>query len=552
MKSRIVLSLCVIVLGLALAACNTPAPLPEAPTPIPTLIPATMPAPGAQNTPQPGVVLPKTAPAAAEGEATYAEKCAGCHGPDGSGVVEGSRDFTDVDYLRAAAPVDFFAVVTNGSGNMPAFKDELSDDERWNATYFLWSFAVPASQLSQGQTVYETAGCVACHGADGQGAIPQAAKSTADFIAQHPAQQYYQSVSAGKGIMPAHQDRLSAEDRWAAVEFVRSFGYQNASKSAAGSPQKGRRSSRRYAIADREKGADPGSGPRCASECIRLAPFNGSDQPVHPHIESIPIPARNDKQRCGRIDHLHTAPEILQVKIEVSSQVELVEHHRIDRGEHTGILVGLVMALGNAGDDDGTRPAPKSNSAGQTRLPTFSMKSRSTLSSGSWGKADRIIGASRWQLPPVLICTAGMPAARTCSVSILEARSPSITAGRTSTGSRFEVARIMLVLPAPGDAMILTARTPDLWKALRFSAATASFALRMRSRTGMSAIITHLNAIHAQFAAARHPQPGASAVRAGRGQRRGGPQLAVRNPGTSRSRGDAENPGSHFRPACPC
>lgn len=230
MKARIVLSLCVIVLGLALAACSTPAPLPEAPTPIPTLIPATLPPPGAQNTPQPGVVLPRTAPVAANGEAIYAESCADCHGPDGAGVVEGSRDFTDVDYLRAAAPVDFYAVVTNGTGDMPAFKNELSDEERWNTTYFLWSFAVPASQLSLGKTVYEAAGCVACHGAEGQGAIPQAAKFSADFIAQHPAQQYYQSVSAGKGIMPAHQDRLSAEERWATVEYVRSFGYQSASK----------------------------------------------------------------------------------------------------------------------------------------------------------------------------------------------------------------------------------------------------------------------------------------------------------------------------------
>ncbi len=30
--------------------------------------------------------------------------------------------------------------------------------------------------------------------------------------------------------MPAHQDRLSAEERWAAVEYVRTFGYKPASK----------------------------------------------------------------------------------------------------------------------------------------------------------------------------------------------------------------------------------------------------------------------------------------------------------------------------------
>lgn len=230
MKTKILPTLCVILLGLILAACNTPAPLPEAPTRIPTLIPATMPAPDAGNTPQPGVVLPSSAPDAVAGLAVYQEKCATCHGPDGKGKVEGSRDFTDVSYMRGAAPVDFFAVVTNGSGNMPAFKDELSDDERWNATWALWSFAVPAAQIAQGKTVYETAGCVNCHGAKGEGVIPQARHFTPDFIPQFPAQQYYQSVSAGKGIMPAHQDRLSEEDRWAAVEYVRTFGYQTASK----------------------------------------------------------------------------------------------------------------------------------------------------------------------------------------------------------------------------------------------------------------------------------------------------------------------------------
>ena len=231
MKPKILLSLCVILLSLALTACSHPPPLPEPPpTPIPTLIPATEPPPGAQNTPQPGVTLPTTPPDATAGLAVYTEQCAGCHGADGKGKVEGSRDFTDVDYMRGAAPVDFFAAITNGKGKMPAFKDKLTDEQRWNATWALWSFAVPAAEIAQGKTVYESAGCVNCHAANGQGAIPQARKFTPDFIPQHPAQQYYQSVSAGKGIMPAHQDRLSPEDRWAAVEYVRTFGYKPASK----------------------------------------------------------------------------------------------------------------------------------------------------------------------------------------------------------------------------------------------------------------------------------------------------------------------------------
>ena len=46
MKRTIVLLALGVLILAALAACNTPQPLPVAPTPIPTLIPATMPEPG--------------------------------------------------------------------------------------------------------------------------------------------------------------------------------------------------------------------------------------------------------------------------------------------------------------------------------------------------------------------------------------------------------------------------------------------------------------------------------------------------------------------------
>ena len=232
MKTKILLSLCVILLSLVLAACSHPPPLPEPPpTPIPTLIPATEPPPGAQNTPQPGVTLPTSPPDATAGLAVFQEQCAGCHGADGKGKVEGSRNFTDVDYMRGAAPRRFLRGRHERQGRHARVQGQaVPTKQRWNAIWSLWSFAVPAAEIAQGKTVYESAGCVNCHGANGQGAIPQARKFTADFVPQHPAQQYYQSVSAGKGIMPAHQDRLSAEERWAAVEYVRTFGYKPASK----------------------------------------------------------------------------------------------------------------------------------------------------------------------------------------------------------------------------------------------------------------------------------------------------------------------------------
>ena len=58
--------------------------------------------------------------------------------------------------------------------------------------------------------------------------------------------------------------------------------------------------------------------------------------------------------------------------------------------------------------------SPTRNSAGQTRLPTFSITSRSISASGTDGSAERTMLASRWHSPPkpesVLICVTG-----TCS-----------------------------------------------------------------------------------------------------------------------------------------
>jgi cytochrome c oxidase cbb3-type subunit III len=226
--TRLTLLTVTVFLALAVAACNSPQPLPTAPTPIPTLLPATLPPP---TTPTPravaaNIVFPAAPPSAKSGETAYQSKCASCHGSDGKGKVEKARNFTDIDYMRGAAPAEFFEVITAGKDQMPAFNKDLTDDDSWNTVYYLWSFSVKPEQLAKGKTTFE-ANCVACHGPDGKGAIPQAPNFTKpEFIASRPATELYQSVSGGKGIMPAWQDRLSADDRWNAIEYVRSFGYQ--------------------------------------------------------------------------------------------------------------------------------------------------------------------------------------------------------------------------------------------------------------------------------------------------------------------------------------
>ncbi len=213
---------------LVLTACSTPQPLPVAPTGIPTLPPATLP-PLVTPTPRPaavGIVFPASAPSAAAGEAIYRARCVSCHGVDGKAQVAGARNFTDLDYVRAAVPAEFYRVVTKGKEQMPGFEKDLSDQERWDVTLYLWSFAVPASSLAKGKTVFE-ANCVSCHGPDGKGLIPQAAPLTnAEYVFSRPLTEFYQAVTAGKGIMPPWQDRLSPEERWAAVEYAQSFAYK--------------------------------------------------------------------------------------------------------------------------------------------------------------------------------------------------------------------------------------------------------------------------------------------------------------------------------------
>ena len=88
------------------------------------------------------------------------------------------------------------------------------------------TFPTTPPTAANGEKVYQ-AKCVSCHGADGSGVIPQAAKlNNIEFMASRPLTEFYQAVSGGKGIMPAWQDRLSSDDRWAAVEYAQSFTYK--------------------------------------------------------------------------------------------------------------------------------------------------------------------------------------------------------------------------------------------------------------------------------------------------------------------------------------
>lgn len=226
---------------LAIASCAPPSGLPDGPTPIPSLIPVTEVSSVLEPTaPSAYTILsyPARLPSAAQGQEIYASACATCHGQDGSGAVSGARNFQDLDYMRGETANSFYAAVTEGRGQMPAFSDRLTSDERWDVVFYVWRFSTSTERLDQGRRVYEQV-CAACHGADGSGQLMGSADFTdlrqMDSLAPRD---LYLTVTQGRGSMPSFQARLSQDDRWAVIDYLRTFSYDPAlpSETAAATP----------------------------------------------------------------------------------------------------------------------------------------------------------------------------------------------------------------------------------------------------------------------------------------------------------------------------
>jgi len=215
-----------LLLALVLAGCAGPRSLPSGPTPIPTLIPATLPVslPG-EATPATFVVqsFPARQPSSALAQPIYEAQCAGCHGEDGEGLIPGARNFRDLDYMRGEAPTSFYAAIAEGRGQMPSFQDGLTSDERWDAVAYLWRFSTTDESLALGRSIYE-ANCVACHGEDGTGKVLGAADfSDLRVMGVRAPRDFYLTLTQGRGSMPAWQGRLSQDERWAVIDYLRTF-----------------------------------------------------------------------------------------------------------------------------------------------------------------------------------------------------------------------------------------------------------------------------------------------------------------------------------------
>lgn len=78
------------------------------------------------------------------GKAIFGQSCVSCHGTKGDGSgLPGTFDFTNLSSMVSVGqPSVFFDSVSSGVPNtaMPPFKDTLSEEERWDAVKYVWTF----------------------------------------------------------------------------------------------------------------------------------------------------------------------------------------------------------------------------------------------------------------------------------------------------------------------------------------------------------------------------------------------------------------------------
>jgi mono/diheme cytochrome c family protein len=92
--------------------------------------------------------VPPTPEALAEGSEVYRNHCRSCHGPYGDGKGEKAAelsvapgDFTDASKMGQLTDGELYWQTTYGRRPMPAFRDKLSDPQRWEVVDYIRTFA---------------------------------------------------------------------------------------------------------------------------------------------------------------------------------------------------------------------------------------------------------------------------------------------------------------------------------------------------------------------------------------------------------------------------
>jgi len=138
--------------------------------------------------------------------------------------------------VRDQVPLSwYFRAITNGVVGTPmlSWEAQLSEQQRWDVTFYTWSLAGSDAQVARGRELYARE-CATCHGENGLGDGPQAAKLESSpmpladprYLAGRTGDELFQAISGGvKGVDHDWSATLTAEDRRAIVEYLWTFLY---------------------------------------------------------------------------------------------------------------------------------------------------------------------------------------------------------------------------------------------------------------------------------------------------------------------------------------
>ena len=187
---------------------------------------------------------PVEPPSAVRGMTLFEENCAPCHGdtglgdgPSASGLPNGVPALADPALAQPASMQEWFEVTKEGRMDrmMPPWKNRLDDEQIWDVVAYAYSLHVPEVSLDQGEAIWQEQ-CSQCHGPGGAGDGSDAAANNLQMpdltdlnvATGRSDEQWFQTVSDGSGNMPGFADSLTEDERWAAVQFARTFSYEPA------------------------------------------------------------------------------------------------------------------------------------------------------------------------------------------------------------------------------------------------------------------------------------------------------------------------------------
>lgn len=171
---------------------------------------------------------PEYEEARAMGKRLFLTYCMQCHGSDARGA-RGFPNLADNDWLWGGTGEQIQMSIANGRNGMMPAHGHLGAEKIDQVASYVMSLSgrqVDAAKAEAGKQVFQTMGCVGCHGMDGTGNQMLGAPNLTDKTWLYGGSEgvIKQTITKGRGgVMPAHKDLLGDDKVHLLAAYVSSL-----------------------------------------------------------------------------------------------------------------------------------------------------------------------------------------------------------------------------------------------------------------------------------------------------------------------------------------